>query len=51
MPVTILNGPFGITVEPPSLLASAAGLLIASIAIVALAGYLVRHIQITYSTD
>ena len=51
MPVTVLNGPFGITVEPPSLPASAAGLLTASIAIVALAAYLVRHIQITYSTD
>ena len=51
MPVTILNGPFGITVEPPGLPASAAGLVIASFAIVALAGYLVRRIQITYSTD
>jgi ABC-type transport system involved in multi-copper enzyme maturation permease subunit len=51
MPVTILNGPFGVTVEPPSLPASAAGLLIASVGIVALSAYLVRHIQITYSAD
>ncbi len=51
MPVTILNGPFGITVDPPGPAASAAALLIASTGIVGFAAYLLRYIQITYSTD
>src|SRR5438876_416495 len=51
MPVTVLNGPFGITVDPPGPVASAAALMIASTGIVAFTSYLVRYIQITYSTD
>jgi len=51
MPVTVLNGPFGIAVEPPGLAASTACLLTAGIAIVGISGYLARRIQITYSAD
>lgn len=51
MPVTILSGPFGITVEPPNPLASTVWLLAASTGLVCLCCYLVRRIQITYSAD
>ena len=51
MPVTLLGGPFAISVEPPTPAASAAILLIVSSAIVIFCAYLVRHIQITYSAE
>jgi hypothetical protein len=51
MPVTLLGGPFAITVEPPTPVVSAAILLIVSAMIVAVCGYLVKQIQITYSAE
>jgi ABC-type transport system involved in multi-copper enzyme maturation permease subunit len=51
MPVTVLNGPFGIAVEPPAPPTAAAGLLVVSLGIVALSAFVVRHLPITYSAD
>jgi ABC-type transport system involved in multi-copper enzyme maturation permease subunit len=51
MPITILNGPLGIAVEPPSPPICAALLLAASLGLVWFCNYLVRHIQITYTAD
>jgi len=51
MPVSLLGGPFAITIEPPSPAVSAAILVFVSAAIVAFCGYLVKHIQITYSAE
>jgi ABC-type transport system involved in multi-copper enzyme maturation permease subunit len=51
MPVTLLNGPLGITVEPPLPVISAVWLLIASAGLVWFSSFLVRRIQITYTAD
>lgn len=51
MPVTVLSGPYGITVEPPSPVLSAAGLLLASGCVVALCCYLLRHVSISYGAE
>jgi ABC-type transport system involved in multi-copper enzyme maturation permease subunit len=51
MPVTLLGGPFAITVEPPGPMVSAAILLIVSAIIVTACTYLAKHIQITYSAE
>jgi ABC-type transport system involved in multi-copper enzyme maturation permease subunit len=51
MPVTILNGPFDISVEPPAPIVSAVGLLGASAGLVWFSSFLVKRIQITYTAD
>jgi ABC-type transport system involved in multi-copper enzyme maturation permease subunit len=51
MPVTILNGPFEISVEPPAAGISAVELLLASAVLVWFSSFLVRRIQITYTAD
>lgn len=51
MPVTILNGPFEISIEPPSPAVSAVELLLASAGLVWFSSFLVRRIQITYTAD
>jgi ABC-type transport system involved in multi-copper enzyme maturation permease subunit len=51
MPVTLLGGPFAISVEPPTPVMSAVILFIVSAMIIAVCGYLVKRIQITYSAE
>jgi ABC-type transport system involved in multi-copper enzyme maturation permease subunit len=51
MPVSLLGGPFAISVEPPTSAVSAAILLTVSVAIVAACGYIAKHNQITYSAE